>query len=137
MTDGGGTRRRSRRRATAHQGPPPPAAQPTPEPTTPDPAPTRAAVAEQAPPTRTDHPKQKKTQPKGGRASSPRGERDLAGSGTSQVGPTGAMRARDLNRPTDADLAQAEAELEIVRRHWAPVTEAAPEPYRAPGRRRK
>ena len=130
MTDDRDKPRRARRRATAQQGPPPPveAAPPEPAPTaSPNPPVTRAG-----PP-----PKQKKTKAQGGRASSPRGERDLAGSGMSQVGPTGAMRARDLNRPTDADLAEAQAELEIVRRHWAPVAEAAPEPYRAPGRRRR
>jgi hypothetical protein len=131
VTDGSDKRRRSRRRATAHQGPPPPVAQPTP-----DPAPTEPLAAT-APAPRTEKPKQKKAKPSGGRVAGPRGERDLAGPGTSQVGPTGAMRARDLNRPTAADLAEAEAELDIVRRHWAPVAEAAPQPYRAPGRRRK
>jgi hypothetical protein len=30
------------------------------------------------------------------------------------------MRARDLNRPTEADLAAAEQDLVIVRRRWKP-----------------
>jgi hypothetical protein len=51
---------------------------------------------------------------------SERGLRDLVGSGPSQVGPTRAMRARDANRPTEADLAQAEQEVALVRRHWKP-----------------
>jgi len=32
------------------------------------------------------------------------------------------MRARDANRPTEADLAQAEQEVVLVRRHWKPPT---------------
>jgi hypothetical protein len=51
---------------------------------------------------------------------SERGLRDLVGSGPSQVGPTRAMRARDANRPTEADLAEAEQEVVLVRRHWKP-----------------
>jgi hypothetical protein len=51
---------------------------------------------------------------------SERGLRDLVGSGPSQVGPTRAMRARDANRPTEADLAEAEREVVLVRRHWKP-----------------
>lgn len=49
-----------------------------------------------------------------------RGLRGLVGSGTSQVSPGAAMRARDAARPTDADLAAAERDLVIVRRNWAP-----------------
>jgi hypothetical protein len=48
-----------------------------------------------------------------------RGLRELVGSGPSQVGVTRAMRARDLNRPTEDDLAEA-ADVVIVRRHWQP-----------------
>jgi hypothetical protein len=36
------------------------------------------------------------------------------------VGPEGALRARDVNRPTDEDLAEAEAAVVIVRRNWRP-----------------
>jgi hypothetical protein len=35
------------------------------------------------------------------------------------------MRARDASRPTDDDLATAERDTELVRRHYVP-TEAAP-----------
>ena len=41
-------------------------------------------------------------------------------SGPSQVGVAGAMRARDAARPTAADLAAAERDLVIVRRHYVP-----------------
>jgi hypothetical protein len=49
-----------------------------------------------------------------------RGLRGLVGAGSSQVSVTAAMRARDAARPTDADLATAEAELVIVKRGWIP-----------------
>jgi hypothetical protein len=42
--------------------------------------------------------------------------RDLAGAGPSRVGVSGAARARDIDRPSAADLAEAEASLVIVRR---------------------
>ena len=58
--------------------------------------------------------KRRRTEP------SERGLRDLVGSGPSQVGPTRAMRARDVNRPTEADLAEAEQEVALVHRHWKP-----------------
>lgn len=54
-----------------------------------------------------------------------RGLRGLIGSGPSQVGISGALRARDASRPTDADLAAAEQDLAIVRRHYVP-TDAMP-----------
>ncbi|HEY2044818.1 MAG TPA: hypothetical protein VGH11_19235 [Jatrophihabitans sp.] len=49
-----------------------------------------------------------------------RGWRDLAGNTPSQVGVGGAMRARDVARPTAADLDEAERDTEIVRRQWRP-----------------
>jgi hypothetical protein len=52
-----------------------------------------------------------------------RGLRGLVGGGSSQVSVTAAMRARDASRPTDDDLATAEAELAIVRRGWVPRDE--------------
>ena len=58
-----------------------------------------------------------------------RGLRGLVGSGSSQVGVTAAMRARDAARPTDADLAAAEANLAIIRRGWVP-REDLPRPGR-------
>ncbi|MEU8262306.1 hypothetical protein AB0C02_16950 [Micromonospora sp. NPDC048999] len=52
-----------------------------------------------------------------------RGLRGLVGSGSSQVSVTAALRARDAARPTDADLAEAEARVAIVRRNWVPREE--------------
>jgi hypothetical protein len=49
-----------------------------------------------------------------------RGLRGLVGSGSSQVSITAALRARDAARPTDDDIAAAEAGLTIVRRNWVP-----------------
>ena len=49
-----------------------------------------------------------------------RGLRGLVGSGSSQVSVGAAMRARDAARPTDEQLADAEANLMIVRRNWMP-----------------
>jgi hypothetical protein len=46
--------------------------------------------------------------------------RDLVGAGRSQVGVDGALRARDVNRPTDEELAEAERDVVIVRRNWKP-----------------
>jgi hypothetical protein len=54
---------------------------------------------------------------------SERGLRGLVGSGSSQVSVTAALRARDAARPTDADLAEAEARVVIVRRNWVPRDE--------------
>jgi hypothetical protein len=49
-----------------------------------------------------------------------RGLRDIVGAGRSQLGISGALRGRDVNRPTEDDLAEAEERVVIVRRHWAP-----------------
>ncbi|ABP55944.1 hypothetical protein [Salinispora tropica] len=51
---------------------------------------------------------------------SERGLRGLVGSGSSQVSVTAAMRARDATRPTEEDLAEAEARVVLVRRNWVP-----------------
>jgi hypothetical protein len=55
-----------------------------------------------------------------GDAAEERGLRDLVGSGPSQLGVQGALRGRDVNRPTEQDLADAERDVEIVRRNWRP-----------------
>jgi hypothetical protein len=47
----------------------------------------------------------------------------LIGSGASQVSVRAALRARDAARPTDADLAEAEERLVVVRRNWVPREE--------------
>ncbi|GAB2477815.1 hypothetical protein GCM10027265_30560 [Jatrophihabitans fulvus] len=46
--------------------------------------------------------------------------RDLVGGGPSQLGVERALRARDVNRPSDDDLAAAERDVVIVRRDWRP-----------------
>jgi hypothetical protein len=51
--------------------------------------------------------------------------RDIVGAGHSQVSVSSALRARDLNHPSDDDLAEAEATLTIVRRHWQPADKGA------------
>ncbi|WP_369077232.1 hypothetical protein [Symbioplanes lichenis] len=56
----------------------------------------------------------------GGEDQAERGLRGLVGSGSSQVSVTAALRARDAARPTDEDIAAAEAGLTIVRRNWVP-----------------
>jgi hypothetical protein len=57
--------------------------------------------------------------PPGGEESE-RGLRGLVGSGSSQVSVGAALRARDAARPTAEHLAEAEANLTIVRRNWTP-----------------
>lgn len=61
---------------------------------------------------------------------SERGLRGLVGGGASQVSVSAALRARDAARPTDADLAAAERDLQIIRRGWVPREELT-----RPGRR--
>ncbi len=56
----------------------------------------------------------------GGDDQSERGLRGLVGSGSSQVSVGAALRARDAARPTEEQLAEAEAELVIIRRNWMP-----------------
>lgn len=49
-----------------------------------------------------------------------RGLRGLIGSGPSQVGVSGALRARDAARPRPEDLRAADEELVMIRRHYVP-----------------
>ena len=55
-----------------------------------------------------------------GREDHERGLRGLVGAGSSQVSISAAMRARDAARPTDQEIATAEATLAIVHRGWVP-----------------
>jgi hypothetical protein len=137
----GQARRRYRRRGTATQGPAAggqvpaaPAKKPT-VPARPAPKPPKAtqppadgtlrgtaetaetaetAAAAAADPARRRRPT---------RESSERGLRDLVGPGRSQIGVSGALRGRDVNRPADDDLAEAERDTIIVRRNWRPAGE--------------
>jgi hypothetical protein len=49
-----------------------------------------------------------------------RGLRGLVAAGPSQVGVTGAMRARDAARPRPEDIEAAERDLNIIRRYYVP-----------------
>ena len=89
--------RRRRRRATSTQGPPP----------------ERKAQAVESPP-------QKKQQRP--RDATERGLRDIVGAGPSALSESAALRARELNRPTDEDIAEAERTVVLVRRNWKPPT---------------
>ena len=60
------------------------------------------------------------TAPRGRREPTDRGLRDLVGAGPSQLGVEGALRGRDVNRPSDEDIAAAERDIVVVRRHWTP-----------------
>jgi hypothetical protein len=60
---------------------------------------------------------------------SERGLRGLVGSGSSQLSLGAALRARDAARPSQADLAEAEQRLVVVRRNWVP-REELPRPDR-------
>jgi hypothetical protein len=110
-TESPSARRRRRRRATASQGTPAPR-EPGPEPAANTPPP-EAPVAKR--PAKRSHAQ---------RDAAEHGLRDLVGAGKSQVGVGGALRARDLNRPTEEELADAEQNLVIVRRHWQPPAES-------------
>lgn len=57
-----------------------------------------------------------------GPESSERSLRSLVTTRSTQVPSTAAMRAREVALPDAADLAEAEAELVIVRRHYVPPT---------------
>jgi hypothetical protein len=110
-------RRRRRRRATRAQGAPPAAAEARTEPVAPPspvPGPPPAPAAE------TDAGKQSRRRRTPRDSGIERGLRDLVGAGRSQVGVSGALRARDVNRPTDEDLAEAERDVTIIRRNWKP-----------------
>jgi hypothetical protein len=108
-----GRRRRRRRPARASgpaqqdtsAGPAEPAPPATPQPTPPAERPARAKRA-------------------GRDGGNERGLRDLIGAGRSQLGVDGALRGRDVNRPTDQDLADAERDVVIVRRNWKPPRSA-------------
>ena len=50
-----------------------------------------------------------------------RAARGLIGGGPSQISRAAAMRARDVDRPSAADLAEAEESVQIVHRNWKPA----------------
>jgi hypothetical protein len=74
-----------------------------------------------APAGRASRPLAKAKRARAGRDSGEHSLHDLVGSGPSQLGVEAALRGRDLNRPTEQDLAVAERDVVIVRRHWQPT----------------
>ncbi|WFE52234.1 MULTISPECIES: hypothetical protein [unclassified Micromonospora] len=70
-----------------------------------------------------DPPPPRRRGPGGDERDGERGLRGLVGSGSSQVGLSAALRARDAARPTEDDLAEAEARVVVVRRNWVPREE--------------
>ncbi len=128
MSDEGGSRRRRRRRATAPQGTPRPLAPEAPGPPAAPPAAAPAPPAEPAPARAAGSPRPGKPK-RTARPAGERGLRDLVGAGPSQLGVSGALRGRDVNRPTDDDLAQAERDIALVRRNWQPPAGAPPDQH--------
>jgi hypothetical protein len=109
-------KRRRRRRASAPQGP------------VPGPPPTAAEPAQQSPrradPTATHgSSKRRRAGKERNSGGTERGMRDLVGPGHSALGVDGALRGRDVNRPSEAELAEAERDVPIVRRNWRPPPE--------------
>jgi hypothetical protein len=78
---------------------------------------TRAADTKHRDPAATPEPPRRRRPP---RESGERGLRDLVGAGSSQLGVSGALRGRDVNRPTDEDIAEAQRDVVIIRRNWKP-----------------
>jgi hypothetical protein len=61
---------------------------------------------------------------KGKPATESGGGHALAGGGPSQLGVDGSMRARDVSRPTEADLDTAAEKVRISRRNPPPATDS-------------
>ncbi|MEV4348387.1 hypothetical protein AB0J83_28360 [Actinoplanes sp. NPDC049596] len=86
----------------------------------PTPAPPRAKPADTRPPRNGTPGRRPLGNGNGDDREVERGLRGLVGSGSSQVSVGAALRARDAARPTDEHLADADANLVIVRRNWVP-----------------
>ena len=118
MSDGTPERtgRRRRRRPRRAQGTPAPASSaPAAEPQAAPVAAAGAAVPGPPSAAKAAAPRKKRAARDAG---TDRGLRDLVGAGRSQLGVSGALRARDVNRPTEEDIAEAERTVTIVRRNW-------------------
>ena len=134
-------RRRERRRSGIPAGAPAPEPAPAPAPALPEAPPGNRPEAPAGPPaeapggqpaettagppagTTAGAPAEAKRKPRTRRTDAERGLRGIVGAGPSQVGVLGAMRARDAARPTEEDLAAAERDMVIIRRHYvAPDT---------------
>ena len=141
VTESDGQRRRARRRrrgrsprgAEADSAPTPaPAAEPAPTAPTTTAAPTDAAPPAASPAGRSEE-RSRPPDPGEQTAAASRRRCEPTREGPARAGsarpdrrrsvPGGlsrAMRARDVNRPTEEDIAEAERDLVIVRRHWRP-----------------
>lgn len=103
-----------------------PAAHPVPSPAPPHPAGTPGPAAHPGRP-----PGERRGSEPGARRGRPSPEsaerslRSLVTTRSTQVSPTAAMRAREVALPDADDLAAAEADLVIVRRHYVPPTSLA------------
>jgi hypothetical protein len=60
--------------------------------------------------------------------------RSLIGPGRSRVGVVGAMRARDVSRPSPEDCAAAGENIVLVRRHYVPPESQPGSPGSSPDR---
>jgi hypothetical protein len=108
----GGRRRRHRRRAARPGGPPT---------TPPPPVTTEPAIAAHEPEPVAPAAKPARKHRPARDQGAERGLRDLVGAGHSQLGVDGALRARDVNRPSEQDLADAEQDVVIIKRNWKPT----------------
>lgn len=115
----GAARRRRRRTGSRSRQQPPPAASASPAP-----EPDAAAPPRPAPPqSPASAGKRRARRSRSGTAKRDPSEhslREIVGAGPSQLSLSAALRARDVNRPTDEDIAEAERDIVLVRRHWRP-----------------
>ncbi len=108
-------RPRRRRRASAAAGPPTSA-----RPTVDEPQPAAPAAPARAAGPRDGASRGSRATRRPRTDGAERGLRELVGAGPSQLGLSKALRGRDVDRPSDADLEAAERDLVIVRRNWKP-----------------
>ncbi|HTF09070.1 MAG TPA: hypothetical protein VK659_12940 [Asanoa sp.] len=122
MGDNERRRRRLRNPAARPVPEPPPSDEGVPSAVTPevdDPAPDEKPPAQRKPEPMEIRPRRGGLPPSEEREAE-RGLRGLVGSGSSQVGTTAAMRARDASRPSAAEDAEAMDRVVVVRRNWVP-----------------
>lgn len=114
---------------------------PTPAPHAPSPAPTGSPGQHPPRPPADRRPTGSESGRRGrssGQDGAERSLRSLVTTRSTQVSSTAAMRAREVALPDAADLAAAEADLVIVRRHYVPPTSLSTgrRPDRRPGQGR-
>lgn len=127
--DGGTGRRRVRRRASRSAGPPSAPERAESHAVSPDTGnlsragrpltPADITGPRQSPPSGR-HPLDHPGRAPAGRSRGDAGLHGLVGPGPSQLGVSGAMRARDVARASDQDDATAAAHLQVIRRNYRP-----------------